>query len=167
MNLDDEQKQTLQEFYRSCRRLLSSGVSTTYFVQRAFEEALAGTRLDEAWRPTHISRAAAAEVVEGRRENVQRAHGVLSGRLDRHERTSTLMTGPERPFDEWWAFFCEHDSTVLVTRKEHTEQVPLSQMIPLPDPTLGMFLSRGFKVRIRQTVEVKWLRERLLPVEHG
>jgi hypothetical protein len=40
-------------------------------------------------------------------------------------------------------------------------------MIELPDPTLGMFLSRGFKVRIRQTVEVKWLRERLLPVELG
>lgn len=165
MVFTDEQKKILQEFYRSCRLLVSSGVSSAYFTQRSFEDAIAGVRMEESWRPTHISRLAAVEVAEGRRLNVQRAHGVLFGRIERNERTLRLLTEPERPFDEWWEFFCEHDSTLLVTRKEHSGKTPLSPMIELPDPALGMFLSRGFKVKLRQTVEVKWIREQLLAVE--
>ena len=160
MDFTVEQKQSLQEFYLSCRHLMATGLSSEHFVKRAFEEMIAGVRLHEAWRPTHISRDAAIEAVLGRRSNIQRAHGVLPGRLDRHQRTLALLRGEEKPFDEWWAFFCLHDSTVLLTKREHSDGAT-SDLIELPDPGAGMFASYGFKVRMRQTVEVAWLKSAL------
>ena len=160
MDFTVEQKQSLQEFYLSCRHLMATGLSSEHFVKRAFEEMIAGVRLHEAWRPTHISRDAAIEAVLGRRSNIQRAHGVLPGRLDRHQRTLALLRGEEKPFDEWWAFFCLHDSTVLLTKREHSDGTT-SDLIELPDPGAGMFASYGFKVRMRQTVEVAWLKSAL------
>lgn len=160
MDFTVEQKRSLQEFYLSCRHLMASGLSSEHFVKRAFEEMIAGVRLHEAWRPTHISRNAAIEAVQGRRSNIQRAHGVLPGRLDRHARTLSLLRGEEKPFDEWWEFFCLHDSTVLLTKREHSDGHP-TDLIELPDPEAGMFASYGFKVKMRQTVEVAWLKSAL------
>jgi hypothetical protein len=160
VNLTVEQKQSLQEFYLSCRHLLASGLSSEHFVKRSFEEMLAGVRLHEAWRPTHISRSAADEIIAGRKSNVQRAHGVIPGRLDRHARTISLLRGDAKPFDEWWEFFCLHDSTVLVTKREHNEGLTPS-LIELPAPEQGLFASHGFKVRIRQTSEIAWLKSTL------
>ena len=160
MDFTVEQKRSLQEFYLSCRHLMASGLSSEHFVKRSFEEMIAGVRLHEAWRPTHISRNAALEAIAGRRSNIQRAHGVLPGRLDRHQRTLALLRGEEKPFDEWWAFFCLHDSTVLLTKHEHANGA-VSDLIELPSPSAGMFASYGFKVKMRKTVEVAWLKTAL------
>lgn len=118
-----------------------------------------------SWRPTHASPAAVVAAVEDwprRGSRVQRAHGVLPGRVDRWERDRDILTGPEEPLPAWWDRFVAADSTVLLAREEHVPglSLPPAALIPLPPPEEGLFLTSGFGVRLRRRGEGDWLRAR-------
>lgn len=150
------QQDLLHQFYINARALMAAGIVPAINVQRSFDEVLGGVRGPESWRPTHVSPAAAEELPRSATKRVQRAHGVLAGRMDRYDRTLLLLRGDERPFAEWWEFWCEHDATVLVTREEHGAGriFQEDELIPVPE---GMFRSAGFAFKVRKKVEVAWL----------
>lgn len=153
------EKEKLHTFYLASRALLESGVVPPLAVQRGFDETMVGYLAVDTWRPTHISWDAAEEILNGDSRNVQRAHG-LCGRLNRYDRTIAVLTGPEQTFDEWWSFYAEHDTTVLITKKEHSsgKQFVFSELIELPQPPKGMFLRAGFSFKVRKKVEMVWLK---------
>lgn len=155
-----EEQESLHQFYLSCRKLLSRSVVSKIAVQKSFEEALHGFSRENSWRPTHISAAAALEALRGNTRSIQRAHGLIKGRLDRFERTITLLEGSEKSFEEWWKFYIEHDATVLITREEHGSGrgFSLEELISLPDPSAGLFVAAGFSFKIRKNYEIKWLK---------
>lgn len=153
-------KEKLHGFYLTSRALVESDIVPVMSAQRSFEEVMNGFIGEDTWCPTHVSWSAAEEILFGDYKNVQRAHGI-GGRLDRYDRTIQLLTGPLRSFDEWWAFYVEHDATVLVTKKEHSTGVSfnLDEIISLPPRPHGMFVSAGFSYKVRKKVEIVWLRE--------
>ena len=136
-------------------------------VQKSFEEMLSGYLGKNAWRPTHASWQAARDLAAGSIKSVQRAHGVLHGRLERRPRTLQIFSSPEQPFDEWWDFYKKHDVTVMITRAEHNSNTMYTedQLIKLPTWDQGMFESAGFNLRIRKSVEVEWMKKILGPTE--
>jgi len=73
------------------------------------------------------------------------------------------MGGDPLPFEDWWGRFVEWDSTVLITRGEHGSgrAIPLSDLILLPPPGEGLFLSSGFGVALSARREGAWLRRAL------
>ena len=151
-----QQQEVLHQFYINARALLTAGIVPPINVQRSFDEVLGGVRGPESWRPTHVSPAAAVELPISGTKRVQRAHGVLAGRMDRYDRTLFLLRDEERPFEDWWQFWCEHDATVLITREEHGSGriFQEDELIPVP---VGMFLNAGFAFKVRKKVEVAWL----------
>lgn len=155
------EKEKLQKFYLAARNLLQDRIIPEICVQRSFEEAIAGFQGADTWRPTHISRSAVAEIVTGTYKNVQRAHGVVGKRLDRYDRTLTVLKGEMMEFDAWWEFWQEHDATVLITKSEHasSRKFTFDELVELPDKTLGMFVNSGFSFKLRKKVEMKWLQE--------
>lgn len=159
-NPTKSEKEKLHKFYLATRSLLESGVVPVWAAQRGFEETMGGFLDVHTWRPTHVSWDAAEELLRGGYKNVQRAHGI-GGRLDRYDRTASLLTGDEKTFDEWWSFYLEHDATVLVTKKEHSvgKQFDLQAIIALPPHPHGMFVRAGFSFKVRKKVELVWLRE--------
>jgi hypothetical protein len=158
----ETEKAALQQFYLATRTLLKSEVIPPWAAQRGFEETIGGYLDVHTWRPTHVSHAAAQEIVNGSYRNVQRAHGI-GGRLDRYKRTLKVLTDPEQDFDAWWSFYLEHDATVLITKKEHSagQEFELKSLIKLPPHPHGMFTRAGFSFKVRKKVEVVWLREAL------
>jgi len=156
-------REELHEHYMSMRRKQTAGF-TQRGVQKSFEELIYSVLGRNSWRPTHISRRAILEYLQNGKNNIQRAHGTLPNRLDRHERTAILLDPTTCPvtFEVWWRFFLEHDKTVLVTRAEHSSGSLLtkSELIDLPDPSEEMFDNAGFSVRLRKTVEGVWLRSK-------
>lgn len=161
------EKESFQQFYVSCRRLLSQNVVSKISAQKAFEEAIHGFTRENSWRPTHISLAAAKEAVIGNSKNIQRAHGVLKDRMDRYDRTISLLEGYEQPFDSWWKFYIHHDATVMITREEHGlgKTFNAEELIELPPTHLGMFVSSGFSFKMRKKMEIAWLRVKLQEIE--
>lgn len=159
-NPTETEKEKLHTFYLASRALLESGVVPPMAVQRGFDETMVGFLDVDTWRPTHMSWEAAEEILHGDSRNVQRAHG-LCGRLNRYDRTLSVLTGPEQPFDEWWRFYAEHDTTVLITKKEHStgKKFDFSDLIELPEHPNRMFLRAGFSFKVRKRVELVWLRE--------
>jgi len=162
-SLTSAQKRAMQDFYLACRELLRGGVVPPVCVQRAFESATCGLTGVNTWRPTHISAAAMVEITEGSISNVQRAHGVLADRMDRYDRTLAVLTDDERPFDSWWAFYCHHDATVLITKEEHASgrKFSESELWELPPPERGMFENSGFSFKMRKGKELSWILEQL------
>lgn len=148
----------LQDHYVNLRKILKAGVPKRG-VQKSFEELVYSVLNKNSWRPTHISPEAIREYVEGNPRNLQRAHGVLGGRLERYARTMSLLEGAENDFDTWWHFFVEHDKTVLITRKEHGsgKKFTFKDLVKLPDWSEGMFENSGFSVRIRKKTEGVWI----------
>ena len=130
-------------------------------VQKSFEEMLSGYLGKNAWRPTHASWQAAQELVTGSVKSVQRAHGVIHGRLERRPRTLQIFSSPEQTFDQWWDFYKKHDVTVMITKTEHNSNTMYLEdnLIKLPPWDLGMFESAGFNLRIRKSVEVEWMKK--------
>jgi len=128
-------------------------------VQKSFEELVYSVVGKDSWRPTHISKSAIREYVEGSSRNLQRAHGVVGDRLDRYTRTMQLLEGDELDFETWWEYFILHDKTVLITRKEHGSGIKFNEkdLIELPTWTEGLFENSGFSVRIRKKTEGVWL----------
>jgi hypothetical protein len=157
------EKESFQLFYLACRRLYSQNIVYKVAAQKAFEEAMHGFLREDSWRPTHISRSAAVEAVNGNSKCIQRAHGVIEGRLDRYDRTINLLEGFEMPFDEWWKFYKEHDTTVMITRTEHgsNKKFKLEELIELPNRDLGLFTTSGFGFKMRKKKELVWLRQYL------
>lgn len=136
-------------------------------VQGAFESVVYGALGADAWRPTHISPAAVRAVLGDwprRGSLIQRAHGVVPGRVDRNVRCAQMMEGGELPLDEWWDLFVRGDSTVLITRAEHRggRAMDESDLILLPPPDEGLFRSSGFGVAMSARREGVWLR-----AQHG
>ena len=132
-------------------------------VQKGFEELLYSVLGPDSWRPTHISPAAVRALLADwprRGSLVQRAHGVLPGRVDRNVRTAGILEGPELPFEAWWGGFVRGDSTVLITREEHSggRAMSAADLIPLPSPSEGLFVSAGFGVSLRRGREGEWLK---------
>jgi len=158
----------MHEFYLSARKLLSSGVVAPLCVQRSFEAAMAGILDEDGWRPTHMSFSAAEELATGSVSNVQRAHGVLEGRMDRFDRTIRVLTCEEQPFEVWWDFYKKHDATVLITREEHFSNTKFSddELIPVPWDDLKLFVNSGFSFKARKKVEIKWVKQEILR-RHG
>ena len=150
------EKESFQQFYLSCRRLLSQNVVLKIAAQKALEEAIHGFTRENSWRPTHISYAAANDAINGNSKNIQRAHGVLEGRLNRHDRTIQILEGFEQPFEDWWKFYMEHDATVMITREEHGSGkiFTVEELIELPTPDQGMFTSAGFGFKMRKKFEI-------------
>lgn len=151
--------ESLQKLYLACRGLLRAGIGTEVSVQKSFEEMLYGFLGEDSWRPTHITPEAAREGVNGSHRNIQRAHGVLTGRLDRYDRTMNILRGDEKSFEEWWKMYVENDATILLTRKEHGsgKRFTEGELITIP-PGLNLFGSRGFSFKFRKKKEVAWLR---------
>lgn len=147
--------------------MYASGRFNPASVISAFDALAFSVLGKDAWRPTHISRAAMAAYASGNNKEVQRAHGALSGRYDRHRRTQVLMTGPELEFDTWWKFALDHDKTVLLTKQEHgSKKVFLEEeLFPLPPWPLGMFDNAGKTVRFRKSIELRWVTENFDPVQ--
>lgn len=143
--------------YLNMRALWRSPDMPRRGVQKGFEELLYGVLGEDAWRTTHVSEGAIRGIVEGwdrRGTLVNRAHGILPGSVDRHVRTAALLEGPELPLDAWWAQFVEGDTTVLITRGEHSGSLPLSPLVPLPP---GGFKNAGFGVGLSLKREGVWL----------
>jgi len=157
-----DEKEALQTFYISCRKLLEGGIIPPICVQRAFEEVVGGFTMEETWRPTHISHAALVEAANGSHTNIQRAHGVVGDRLDRFVRTLQVLREPEKKFEDWWGFYIDHDTTVLITRVEHSlnKKFSLNDLIPVPQDT-DLFKRGGFSFRFRKKHELKWAKETL------
>ena len=149
----------LHSHYLNLRLMLAEGVPARG-VQKSFEELVYSIIGKNSWRPTHISCAAVNEYYDGNTRNVQRAHGVFCGRLDRYTRTMNLLKGKEVSFDAWWQYFVKHDKTVLITRKEHGsgKKFTLGELIPLPDWQSGLFENSGFSVRYRKKTEGAWIK---------
>lgn len=158
----EETKEKLQQFYLAVRSLLAGGAVPPWAAQRSFEEAIHGYTQHESWRPTHISREAMREALSGFASKIQRAHGMVDGRMERYDRTLTVLTGPEQEFDVWWSFWKKHDATVLITREEHGSgrKFDLEELVPLPDPARGLFVAGGFSFKMRKKSELKWIREK-------
>ena len=150
--------QLLHKHYKNIREMHNAGFPRRG-VQKSFEELVYSVLGKDSWRPTHISARAIEEYCTGESKNIQRAHGVVPGRLDRIDRTMQMLSGPEEDFEVWWTFFTKHDKTVLITRKEHSSGVAYSyeDLIPLPDWQNGMFENSGFSVKLRKKTEGVWL----------
>lgn len=153
----------LHAHYLNMRALWGMGDMPRRGVQHGFEGVVYGVLGKRAWRPTHISPAGVRAVLDDwprRGSVVQRAHGVLPGRVDRSVRMEVLMVGAELRFEEWWRLFVEGDSTVLITRGEHVPGRVKSEgdLIRLPPPEEGLFLSSGFGVAMSARREGVWLR---------
>jgi hypothetical protein len=161
MNLSNQQKNLLHEHYLTMRKMLSSGFSKRG-VQKSFEELVYTVMEKNCWRPTHISQNAVKYCIENwntRSKGVQRAHGMLSDRMDRFDRTMFLLQTECLSFDQWWEFFTYHDKTILVERTEHSKNI-LSEdlkLIELPPWSEDMFFSSGFSVSLRKKSEGAWL----------
>jgi hypothetical protein len=155
-----EEAERLQQFYLATRQLLSGSIMPATPIQRSFEEALAGFLGDETWRPTHISPVALRAAACGEHRRLQRAHGVIVGRLDRHERTLSILRGEEQPFEKWWPFFRANDHTVVITREEHAEnrRFSLADLVEIPCDDRMLFTRGGFSFRFRKGVELEWVR---------
>ena len=131
-------------------------------VQKSFEE-LAYTAMEKnCWRPTHISQNAVKYCIENwgvRSRGIQRAHGILTDRMDRFDRTMLLLQEECLNFDQWWQFFTNHDKTILVKRTEHNRNIPVEdlKLIELPPWSEDMFYSSGFSVSLRKKSEGIWL----------
>lgn len=166
-SLSSTQKRAMQDFYLACRELLREGVVPPICVQRAFESATCGLTGVNTWRATHISAAAMVEAAEGFISNIQRAHGVLGDRMDRYDRTLAVLGGEEKSFDSWWAFYCHHDATVLITKEEHASNRKFTEeeLWELPPSEEGMFENSGFSFKMRKGKELAWIREQLGRVE--
>jgi len=156
------QIEALQGHYMSCRRLLEVRLVAETFAQKAFEEAIGGVLGADAWKPTHISHSAALAAVKGD-QKLQRAHGVIPGRLDRYDRTMSILKGPIQEFRDWWKFFTDNDRTVILTRSEHTSGINYteSQLICLPGPEHQMFTSSGYSFKLRKKKEIAWIEQHL------
>ena len=161
--ITDIDRDALQSFYDSCRLLLKREIVTQIAAQKSFEECLHGLLRENAWMPTHISPDAAQALIDGKKSDVQRAHGTLVGRLDRSVRTGAILTGPRMVFDEWLTFYKEHDKTVILTKKEHGSKKMFSQdeLIVLPPVSHCMFSSSGFSFKSRKSKEIVWLKNEL------
>lgn len=160
MSITRQQKILLHDHYLNLRRMLTAGFPKRG-VQKSFEELVYSIVGRNSWRPTHISRKALREYNVGSSRNVQRAHGAVGERLDRYERTMNLLSKyPEQDFDSWWAYFTDHDKTVLITRKEHGsgKRFLWEELIPLPEWDEGLFENSGFSVRVRKKTEGVWLK---------
>ena len=157
------EKETLQQFYYACRKLLTQNIVYKVAVQKAFEEAIHGFTKEKSWRPTHISPAAAKDAVEGNSKNVQRAHGVLEERLDRYDRTLKILTDDEVEFDVWWKFYMHHDTTVMCTRTEHAsgKKFHVDELIEIPHTETDLFTTSGFGFKMRKKQEIAWLKKEL------
>lgn len=158
--MKDEIKCALHEHYLTMRKMHLIGLPNRC-IQKSFEELIYGVMRKNSWRPTHISVTAKEEILSGNKRNVQRAHGVMNDRLDRHKRTEIILSGDEQSFDEWFNFFVENDKTVLITKKEHNEKTSFkyTDLIALPNWSEGLFENAGFSVRIRKGKECEWLRQ--------
>lgn len=164
MDIEKTQKAAMHEFYLASRKLLNAGVVPPICVQRSFESALSGILGENCWRPTHMSPAAAQEIVRGFASSVQRAHGVLNDRLDRYDRTIQILTSPAQEFEDWWEFYKKHDATVLITREEHStgRRFVEKELIPIPHDARGLFINSGFSFKMRKKVELKWVKQEIL-----
>jgi hypothetical protein len=162
MNLTSQQKNLLHEHYLAMRKMIAVGFSRRS-VQKSFEELLYGAMGKNCWRPTHISQNAVKCCVKNwdtRSRSIQRAHGILTNRMDRFERTMLLLQEEEcLSFDQWWEFFTHHDKTVLVERTEHSKNVETKdlKLVELPPWSEDMFYSSGFSVSLRKRIEGVWL----------
>lgn len=158
-----EEKDGLQGLYLACRGLLQGNVSGKIFVQKSFEEMLYGFLGEYAWRPTHASVEALREVTQRNVKNIQRAHGILEGHLDRYERTMQILLGPAQEFDDWWKYYRFHDTTVLITRQEHSKnkKFVIQELVELPEHSTGLFASSGFSFKVRKNFEIKWAKSTL------
>ena len=157
------EKESFQQFYLACRRLLSQNVVLKIAVQKALEEAIHGFTRQNSWRPTHISHAAAIDAINGNSKNIQRAHGILEDRLDRHDRTIQILEGFEQPFEDWWKFYMQHDSTIMITKEEHGSGkiFKVEDLIELPPSDQDLFTSAGFGFKMRKKFEIAWLRKQV------
>lgn len=163
MELTQTMKDELHDHYLSMRRKRAVGF-TQRGVQKSFEELIYSVLDRNAWRSTHISKAAMQAYLAGDKKRIQRAHGCITNRLDRHERTKTLLdpSTPEAEFEEWWRFFLHHDKTILITKKEHSSGKNFSadDLVDLPHTSKDMFDNSGFSVRLRVRVEGEWIKKR-------
>ncbi len=156
-----EQK-LLHNHYLNLRKMLEAGFPARG-VQKSFEELVYSVVGKNSWRPTHISKKAMSEYVEGNPRNIQRAHGVVGQRLDRYVRTMNLLKHfPEMSFQSWWNYFTEHDKTVLITRKEHGsgKKFKFYELVELPKWSEGLFENSGFSVKLRKKTEGAWIVEK-------
>lgn len=158
----DFEKQTLQHLYLSYRNLLNTNISTEIRIQKSFEEILYGFIGEDSWRPSHITPNAISEAITGSYKNLQRAHGILPTRMDRKIRTMSILKGPEQSFDSWFKFYTDNDSTILVTKKEHSSnnKFTTDQLIEIPQ-NLKLFGSVGFSFNFRPKHELSWLKSQL------
>ena len=161
MKLTPEITNLLHEHYLTMRKMLEAGFPRRG-VQKSFEELVYSVMGKNSWRPTHISKYALSECVNGSTRNIQRAHGVLPESMDRIDRTMLILEGTVKTFDDWWHFFSLHDTTVLITRKEHNsgKKFKKSNLIKLPKWEDDMFYNSGFSVKIRKKTEGLWLRKK-------
>ena len=162
MELTPEITNLLHEHYLTMRKMLAAGFPRRG-VQKSFEELSYSVMTKNSWRPTHISKLAILEYVEGTSRNIQRAHGVVGPRLDRYVRTMNLLeVFPEMSFHSWWHYFTEHDKTVLITRSEHGagKKFKFRELVKLPDWSAGLFENSGFSVKIRKKSEGAWIVEK-------
>ena len=161
IDLSPKTKEALHTFYLNMRKLADAGVPRRG-LQRSFEELVYSVVGKESWRPTHITKDALKEYVEGTNKKIQRSHGSFGDRLERFDRTLQLLEGKERKFNDWWGFFMYHDRTVLMTRKEHGagENPKRENLVKTPDFSMGYFENSGFNARIRKKVEVVWMQSK-------
>ena len=152
---------SLQKWYISCREMYQSGNFNLGAVQLSFEVLALSVLGKDTWRPTHITREAINSYLKGNHKDVQRAHGALEGRIDRHLRAKIILEGPELEFESWWKIASENDKTVLVTKAEHgTRKIfKVEEVFALPDWSKCMFDCPGKSIRLRKGTEMKWLRD--------
>ena len=163
MEINEELKTIIQSHYMNMRSAIAAGMNC-HLVQKSFEELIGAVTKKNSWRSTHISRDAYTALRDQTvhyvttAKRIRRAHGYVTGRLDRYDRTMMILKGPIAPFDEWYEFFLEHDKTVLILKEEHqpSASFDLNDMIPLPPWSEGLFEHGSKSVKIRKRKEVAW-----------
>lgn len=108
-----------------------------------------------SWRVIGISEDALREIAaSGKRTDQQRGHW-----FSRDQRYEALF-GPEAPTmdrDALVQFFFEHDTTVVITKKQNNaggNHTKWGRIIPVPD---GMFTAAGYSFSVRKKKEIPWI----------
>jgi hypothetical protein len=116
-----------------------------------------------SWRVIGISEEALREIATaGKRTTQQRGHWFA-----REQRYATLFGEKTKVLkrDAFIKFFFEHDTTVIVTKKQNNEGGDHStwgRIVQVPD---GMFPARGYVFGVRKRTEIPWIRDQLAKLD--
>lgn len=168
--LDPEHVADMVQMVSLIRRGYRKNPAAKWRLQLSLECYFKSFTMRDNWRPRWITLTAATELAlkggvwdpkDLRHHPLQRCHGAVPGALNRTERFLEIMAMDEdRPIEEVWKFFLQHDASVIALKSEHKSKkrwLP-HELLVIPDPAPGepsLFFENGMSVEIG-VPEVTW-----------